>query len=171
MIPHSRLVWLNCYGIPLHLWNAVTFKKLGEKWGNVIQICKDTLHDISFAVGKVLISTQVMDIINQVVTVENRGAKFKVRVCEEQVVVNTTFRIDCNCKGCIAKDRLVEDDDMGNDVGSKEQVEENNMENERREEQVAENDVGMIIQVADNASIQMTHVEAIMEPTTKDSVK
>lgn len=31
--PVSRLIWLNCYGIPLHLWNAQTFLNIGKLWG------------------------------------------------------------------------------------------------------------------------------------------
>ncbi|KAH7847501.1 hypothetical protein Vadar_026845 [Vaccinium darrowii] len=66
-----RLIWLNCYGVPLHLWNSGTFIKLGKIWGNVIQISDDTVKGISFDVGKVLVSTRNMDMINKVVSVEN----------------------------------------------------------------------------------------------------
>lgn len=117
VIPPSRLIWLNCYGVPLHLWNAGTFIKLGQIWGNVIQTSDDTVKGISFAVGKVLISTRYMDMINKVVFVENKGVKFQVRICEEQVVVNTIINNDCKCKGCYE-----EDADMEEVVGRVEQM-------------------------------------------------
>ncbi|GFY93207.1 hypothetical protein Acr_08g0016030 [Actinidia rufa] len=47
----SRLVWLNCYGIPLHLWNHQTFSEIGKIWGEVIMLADDTIKNLSFAVG------------------------------------------------------------------------------------------------------------------------
>ncbi|GFS45394.1 hypothetical protein Acr_00g0095870 [Actinidia rufa] len=98
--PCSRLVWLNCYGIPLHLWNLQTFSEIGKIWGEVIMLADDTMKNLSFAVGKVLISTAVMDSINKVVELENNGRISQIRVMEEQLVVNTVLRTDCACPGC-----------------------------------------------------------------------
>ena len=47
-----RLVWLNCHGIPLHLWNYPTFSEIGKIWGEVIMLADDTIKNLSFAVGK-----------------------------------------------------------------------------------------------------------------------
>ncbi|KAI8535023.1 hypothetical protein RHMOL_Rhmol10G0142700 [Rhododendron molle] len=98
--PVSRLIWLNCYGIPLHLWNAQTFLNIGKLWGEVVLIAEDTLKDLSFSVGKVLISTREMDLINQIVEINNNGSVSQIRVMEEQMVVNTILRTDCACPGC-----------------------------------------------------------------------
>ncbi|XP_057472861.1 uncharacterized protein LOC130761391 [Actinidia eriantha] len=98
--PCSRLVWLNCYGIPLHLWNFQTFSEIGKIWGEVIMLAEETLKNLSFAVGKILISTTVMDLINKVVGLDNNGSSFQIRVMEEQLVVNTVLRTDCACPGC-----------------------------------------------------------------------
>ncbi|GFS40280.1 hypothetical protein Acr_00g0067550 [Actinidia rufa] len=98
--PCSRLVWLNCYGIPLHLWNLQTFSEIGKIWGEVIMLADDTMKNLSFAVGKVLISTTVMDSINKVVELENNGRISQIRVMEEQLVVNTVLNTDCACPGC-----------------------------------------------------------------------
>ena len=98
--PCSRLVWLNCYGIPLHLWNHQTFSEIGKIWGEVIMLADDTIKNLSFAVGKVLISTTVMDLINKVVELDNNGSLTQIRVMEEQLVVNTVLRTDCACPGC-----------------------------------------------------------------------
>lgn len=102
-VPCSRMVWLNCYGIPLHLWNVDTFKKIGRKWGEVISISDDNFKGLSFIVGKVLISTTVMEIINQVIEVEHKGRIMNIRVIEEHVVINTFLRASCSCKGCVAQ--------------------------------------------------------------------
>lgn len=98
--PCSRLVWINCYGIPLHLWNNHTFSEIGRNWGDVIMIAEDTIKKVSFAVGKILISTTIMDSINKVVELENNGKLIKIRIMEEQLVVNTVLRTDCACLGC-----------------------------------------------------------------------
>ena len=98
--PCSRLVWLNCYGIPLHLWNFQTFSEIGKIWGEVIMLAEETLKKLSFAVGKILISTTVMELINKVVGLDNNGSSFQIRVMEEQLVVNTVLRTDCACPGC-----------------------------------------------------------------------
>ncbi|KAI8561024.1 hypothetical protein RHMOL_Rhmol04G0303500 [Rhododendron molle] len=98
--PVARLVWLNCYGIPLHLWNVQTFSNIGLIWGDVILIADDTIKDLTFSVGKVLISTKEMELINQVVEIENKGKTSQIRVIEEQMVINTILRTDCACTGC-----------------------------------------------------------------------
>lgn len=96
----SRLVWLNCYGIPLHLWNATTFNKIGQIWGEIISISKESFNCVSFTIGKVLISTTTMEKINQVITLVNKDRKYNVRVSEEQYVINTILRSECKCNGC-----------------------------------------------------------------------
>ncbi|XP_057487415.1 uncharacterized protein LOC130773499 isoform X1 [Actinidia eriantha] len=99
--PCSRLVWLNCYGIPLHLWNLQTFSEIGKIWGEIIMIAEETLKNLSFAVGKVLISTTVMDSIKKTVELDNNGSLTQIRVMEEQLVMNTVLRTDCACPGCL----------------------------------------------------------------------
>lgn len=84
---NCRLVWINCCGLPIQLWNAHNFVKIGQHWGEVIQISNGTLHNLSFAVGKVLISTSYMDGINESVMVECKGVTHSVRVMEEQMVL------------------------------------------------------------------------------------
>ena len=98
--PCSRLVWLNCYGIPLHLWNYQTFSKIGRTWGEVIMLADETIKNLSFAVGKVFISTTTMDSINNVMELDYNGSLTQIRVMEEQLVVNTVLRTDCACPGC-----------------------------------------------------------------------
>ncbi|GFS29226.1 hypothetical protein Acr_00g0005860 [Actinidia rufa] len=98
--PCARLVWLNCYGIPLHLWNYQTFSVIGRIWGEVIIPTDDTIKNLSFLVGKILISTSAMESINKVMELDNNGNLFQIRVMEEQLVVNTVLCTDCACSGC-----------------------------------------------------------------------
>ncbi|GAB2297448.1 hypothetical protein Dimus_031552, partial [Dionaea muscipula] len=61
----EREVWLSCYGVPVHAWNASTFIAIGQHWGDVIQIDEDTLKCIRCDIGKVKISTSCSSLINQ----------------------------------------------------------------------------------------------------------
>lgn len=40
-------VWLNCYGMPLHLWNSDTFFSIGRIWGDSITLDDATSKDLS----------------------------------------------------------------------------------------------------------------------------
>ncbi|GFS37612.1 hypothetical protein Acr_00g0053050 [Actinidia rufa] len=75
-------------------------EEIGKIWGEVIMLAEETLKKLSFAVGKILISTTVMELINKVVGLDNNGSSFQIRVMEEQLVVNTVLRTDCACPGC-----------------------------------------------------------------------
>lgn len=110
LIQPSRLIRLSCYGLPLHLWNANSFSASGQRWGNVVQTSDETLKGLSFAVGKVLISTRRMEAINEVIEVECKGKYFKVRVMEEQMLINTILRTECSCSGCRIEDQKMEEE-------------------------------------------------------------
>lgn len=50
----------------------------------------------------------MMENINQVIMVENKGKTFQGRVIEEQLIVNTILRTDCTCHGCrVAKEKEI----------------------------------------------------------------
>ena len=51
---------LNCYSVPLHLWNAGTFFSIGRVRGDVIALDEGTSGFLSFNVGKVLILHQIL---------------------------------------------------------------------------------------------------------------
>ncbi|KAL4330695.1 hypothetical protein AHAS_Ahas13G0425800 [Arachis hypogaea] len=71
----SRRVWLECYGIPLHVWTPETFKAIGGQWGDVIQCGVQTGEGASFRVGRVQVDTEELDVIRERVhlTVGNEG--------------------------------------------------------------------------------------------------
>lgn len=94
----SRTVWLNCYGIPLHVWNANTFFSIGRIWGEPITLDDDTSKGLSFSSGKVQISTKSLHVINQEIKLEVKGRLYPIWVVEEQIVVNNSVREFCGCK-------------------------------------------------------------------------
>lgn len=70
--------------------------------------------------GKVLISTSQMEMINEVVTVESKGILHQVRVIEEQMVINTFIQSDCSCPGCKIQETLhVDEEEDEDDVDDK----------------------------------------------------
>ncbi|KAL7260580.1 hypothetical protein ACSBR1_006274 [Camellia fascicularis] len=46
-LEQERFVWLNCYGIPLNLWNTNTFRKIGRLWGEgraySMRVCEELI--------------------------------------------------------------------------------------------------------------------------------
>lgn len=97
---YSRVVWLNCYGIPINLWNANTFFNIGKLWGEIITLDEATSKKTSFSVGKVKIYTNAFEVINQSIDLEHDGMIYPIKVVEEQVVVNNFMKAICECKGC-----------------------------------------------------------------------
>lgn len=45
--PHCRIVWLNFYGAPIHLWSVVNFKKLAQQWGEVVTMADEISKSLS----------------------------------------------------------------------------------------------------------------------------
>lgn len=99
-VESSRVVWLNCYGIPVNLWNAETFFNIGKLWGEIITLNEATSKKTSFSVGKIKISTNAFEVINQSINLEHNGLVYPIRVVEEQVVVNNFMKAVCECHGC-----------------------------------------------------------------------
>ncbi|GFZ09150.1 hypothetical protein Acr_20g0009580 [Actinidia rufa] len=110
-----RVVWLNCYGVPLNVWHAMTFIDVGNHWGDVISLDDGTTKCLSFAVGKIQVSTAIMEPINEAINLEVNGVLYPVRVCEEQIVTNLVSHTKCNCIGC--KEAGVEEDVSSQEIG------------------------------------------------------
>ncbi|PSS34892.1 Extensin like [Actinidia chinensis var. chinensis] len=114
-IKYRRLVWVNCYGVPLNAWHATTFIDVGNHWGDVISLDDGTAKCLSFAVGKIKVSTAIMEPINEAINLEVNGVLYPVRVCEEQVVTHLASHTKCNCIGC--KEVGVEEDVSYQEIG------------------------------------------------------
>lgn len=65
---NSSLVRLKCRGMPLSAWQAtawgfLTFKRIGEIWGEFITLDEETLKEETFDVGEMLMAT---DSVNKI---------------------------------------------------------------------------------------------------------
>ncbi|KAL7241820.1 hypothetical protein ACSBR1_014411 [Camellia fascicularis] len=103
-LAQDRLVWITCFGIPLHLWNRSNFIKIGSLWGEVIEEAEYMSQDLDC--GELRIITKCMEPINQVILLETKQSSYPVRVWEDQVAVAKSINHCCCCK----KHQLVEED-------------------------------------------------------------
>ncbi|GLT98226.1 hypothetical protein SLE2022_157400 [Rubroshorea leprosula] len=72
-VAKERYTWLQCYGIPLNVWNEEFFKKLGNRYGKAIEVDQLTTLKKRLDVGRVRISTA---------TPENISKTLKIKVNE-----------------------------------------------------------------------------------------
>ncbi|KAG5549336.1 hypothetical protein RHGRI_014628 [Rhododendron griersonianum] len=79
----ERFVRLSCQGVPLNGWNATTFKQIGEIWGSFVSVEEATLKDLSFANGKVLITTKEVRKIESWIQLDVQGVQYDVRIVED----------------------------------------------------------------------------------------
>ncbi|CAL5373898.1 unnamed protein product [Camellia sinensis] len=111
----ERLVWITCFGVPLHLWNRSNFIKIGSLWGEVLEGEEGIPQ--SFDCGKLRILTKCMEPINKVIHLETNQFSYPVRVLEDQLAVAKNFKQYCRC----STPQEVEEHHSSNEVrGSKE---------------------------------------------------
>jgi hypothetical protein len=78
-----RVTWLNCFGVPLHVWGDALFRTLGFKFGTFIGINDATKMMTRCDVAKIKIATDSAKVIDSSVMVEVLGKKFVIRVIED----------------------------------------------------------------------------------------
>ncbi|KAL7200744.1 hypothetical protein ACSBR1_032636 [Camellia fascicularis] len=99
-LQQERCVWISCYGVPPNLWNSVTFRKIGQLWGEVVLLHRDVCSPKSFRCGRFKIVTQVMNPINTSLNLECKGRIYPVRVLEELISVeDSCSSVDLNSNG------------------------------------------------------------------------
>lgn len=54
-----RRVWVHVYGVPLHAWCPQFFKRVGNRFGKVMDIDKNTLDRSDLHKGRILIETPI----------------------------------------------------------------------------------------------------------------
>lgn len=53
----SRIVWLHCFGVPLHGWSVEVFLAIGRKFGAVGEIAKETIDKSQLKFERVCVQT------------------------------------------------------------------------------------------------------------------
>jgi hypothetical protein len=95
---NQRVVWLNCFGVPLHAWGEAIFRTLGFKFGTFIEIDEDTKIMARGDVARIKIATQSCKMIDSTLSVSVLGDKFGIRVMEEVGALRVE-EVRC-CVGC-----------------------------------------------------------------------
>ncbi|GJX19406.1 RNA-directed DNA polymerase, eukaryota [Tanacetum coccineum] len=79
-VSDERIVWVDIEGIPLNVWSRETFKRIGKKWGDVMDI-EDNV-DYSFGRKRLCIKTKQPSSILESFKVIFKGKIFMVRAKE-----------------------------------------------------------------------------------------
>ncbi|GKV32990.1 hypothetical protein SLEP1_g41549 [Rubroshorea leprosula] len=84
IVAKERFVWLRCQGVPVHAWGHNFFEAIGSVWGNFITLDDSTSKKQRFDIGRMLISTPVMDFISKSITARVNGEPYTIKVMEEE---------------------------------------------------------------------------------------
>ncbi|KAL4276900.1 hypothetical protein AHAS_Ahas20G0253400 [Arachis hypogaea] len=76
----SHKVWLECYGMPLHVWSPETFTVVGGLWGEVLHCDIQAGAGASFRVGRFQVDTCEFDEIKEWVHIAIGSKEFTVYV-------------------------------------------------------------------------------------------
>jgi hypothetical protein len=80
----QRDIWIQVYGIPLHIWGDDLFKLIGNKLGVFMDYDEETTSMARLDVARLKILTEKWVVIDEVVKVEVEGVVFNLWVVEER---------------------------------------------------------------------------------------
>ncbi|MED6128748.1 hypothetical protein PIB30_100994, partial [Stylosanthes scabra] len=78
----SRRIWLELYGLPVHAWSKINFKKIVKLWGKLEMQDDVTESTSSLSVTRILIDSFQSELINEWIIVKVDDVKFEVYVKE-----------------------------------------------------------------------------------------
>jgi hypothetical protein len=84
LIATQREVWIQIYGIPIHIWGDNFFKMIGNRFGVFVDYDEETASMARFDVARVKILTTTWASIDENVKVEVEGVCFDLWVVEEK---------------------------------------------------------------------------------------
>jgi RNA recognition motif-containing protein len=80
----QREVWIQDYGIPLHVWGDSFFKLVGSKLGVFLDFDYETASMARFDIARLKILTSSWAIVDTVIKVEVDGSSFNIWAVEER---------------------------------------------------------------------------------------
>ncbi|KAK8615683.1 hypothetical protein V6N13_017266 [Hibiscus sabdariffa] len=78
----EKITWVQATGIPLHCWNYTTFKRLVESWGSLVALGENINQFIDCEKVTLLISTNQIWSIDEVVEIELGKVFHRVQIVE-----------------------------------------------------------------------------------------
>ncbi|KAL4375969.1 hypothetical protein GQ457_02G030320 [Hibiscus cannabinus] len=82
LIQMEGATWLELSGMPLHCWNQCTFKRVAELWGSFEALGENAFRSKNCEKVTILITTNQVERIDEIVEIEVGNLIFKVRVME-----------------------------------------------------------------------------------------
>lgn len=83
LVAKRRNVWLQVYGIPLHIWDEDFFKLLGTKFGVFLDFDECTIEKKRLDVARILVDTPRLGVIDEMINISVVGERYKIWVMEE----------------------------------------------------------------------------------------
>jgi hypothetical protein len=84
MIAAKREVWVQIYGIPLHIWGKNLFKLIGNRIGAFVDFDDETARLARFDMARIKIATEIWASIDTELKVEVEGVSFTLWLVEER---------------------------------------------------------------------------------------
>jgi len=84
MVAKKRRVWLNVYGIPLHVWDEGLFELLGASFGDFLDFDENTIGRRRLDMARIFVTTSRRGFIDQEFQIKVMGVVFKLWVVEEK---------------------------------------------------------------------------------------
>ncbi|KAK8648749.1 hypothetical protein V6N13_129492 [Hibiscus sabdariffa] len=88
----ERSTWVEVMGVPLHYWNHITFKRIAEVWGSIVALGENANQTLGCEKLSLLISTNQMHKINEVIELEVGKELFEVSVSETVLLDATSSK-------------------------------------------------------------------------------
>ncbi|XVF03893.1 hypothetical protein REPUB_Repub05bG0032500 [Reevesia pubescens] len=79
---NCRVIWVACYGIPIHAWTLETFQNIAERWGDFVKMDSVTLEMNGFSKGCLQISTTLLSRIEDSFDLQVGDKLFSVKAIE-----------------------------------------------------------------------------------------
>ncbi|XVF37363.1 hypothetical protein REPUB_Repub20aG0001600 [Reevesia pubescens] len=75
-----KTTWLTIFGLPLHVWNHYTFHNIANIWEEVVTFDSKTFNFLDFSRGAMMIMTNQLKRIDEVIIINCGCEKYPVRV-------------------------------------------------------------------------------------------
>ncbi|KAK8624738.1 hypothetical protein V6N13_089625 [Hibiscus sabdariffa] len=95
----ERVTWIRLSGVPLHCWNHTTFSRISEVWGKLLLLGENANQTIDAAEITLLIETNQMKKIEEVIYLEVGKESFWIQVEELGFRNHAVIRKEQNEKG------------------------------------------------------------------------
>lgn len=79
----ERVTWLRLHGVPCHAWNFRFFELMANGIGSYVYYDEDTLKGFNREVAKIIVRTNGVKVLNEIVSVLIDDVCFIIKIAEE----------------------------------------------------------------------------------------